>query len=95
MSDELTDTQVEEPEPEAPAPDDPLATVTAERDEYLDLQRFRRTSRTTASGQRATRSAWSRTRTSGSSASSSRCSTTWNGRSRPPSGTRRRSSSRA
>jgi molecular chaperone GrpE len=37
VSDELTDTQVEEPEPEAPAPDDPLATVTAERDEYLDL----------------------------------------------------------
>ena len=37
MSDELTDTQVEEPEPEAPAPDDPLAAVTAERDEYLDL----------------------------------------------------------
>jgi molecular chaperone GrpE len=37
VSDELTDTQVEEPEPEAPAPDDPLAAVTAERDEYLDL----------------------------------------------------------
>ena len=39
MSDELTDTQVEEPEPEAPAPasDDPLATVMAERDAYLDL----------------------------------------------------------
>jgi molecular chaperone GrpE len=37
VSDELTDTQVEEPEPEAPAPDDPLATVTTERDEYLDL----------------------------------------------------------
>ena len=37
MSDELTDTQVEEPEPEAPAPDDPLAAVTAERDAYLDL----------------------------------------------------------
>ena len=37
MSDELTDTQVEEPEPEAPAPEDPLAAVTAERDEYLDL----------------------------------------------------------
>ena len=37
MSDELTDTQVEEPEPEALAPDDPLAAVTAERDEYLDL----------------------------------------------------------
>jgi len=37
VSDELTDTQVEEPESEAPAPDDPLATVTAERDEYLDL----------------------------------------------------------
>ena len=36
MSDELTDTQVEEPEPEAPALD-PLAAVTAERDEYLDL----------------------------------------------------------
>ena len=37
MSDELTDTKVEEPEPAAPAPDDPLAAVTAERDEYLDL----------------------------------------------------------
>ena len=37
MSDELTDTQVEEPEPDAPAPDDLLAAVTAERDEYLDL----------------------------------------------------------
>ena len=36
MSDELTDTQVEEPEPEAPALD-PLAAVTAERDAYLDL----------------------------------------------------------
>jgi molecular chaperone GrpE len=36
VSDELTDTQVEEPEPEAPAPDE-LATVTAERDQYLDL----------------------------------------------------------
>lgn len=36
MSDELTDTQVEEPEPEAPALD-PLAAVTAERDEYLAL----------------------------------------------------------
>ena len=38
MSDELTDTRVEEPEPEAaPAPDDELAKLTAERDEYLDL----------------------------------------------------------
>ena len=37
MCDELTDMQVEEQEPEAPAPDDPLATVTAERDGYLDL----------------------------------------------------------
>ena len=36
MSDEVTETQVEESEPEAPAPD-PLAVVTAERDEYLDL----------------------------------------------------------
>ena len=36
MSDELTETQVEESEPEAPAPD-PLAVLTAERDEYLDL----------------------------------------------------------
>ena len=40
MSDELTeaqvDEQVEEPEPEAPAPD-PLATALAERDAYLDL----------------------------------------------------------
>jgi molecular chaperone GrpE len=36
VSDELTETQVEESEPEAPAPD-PLALVTAERDQYLDL----------------------------------------------------------
>ena len=36
MSDELTETQVEEPEPDAPAPDR-LAIVTAERDEYLAL----------------------------------------------------------
>ena len=38
MSDELTDMQVEEPEPDAaPAPDDELAQVTGERDEYLQL----------------------------------------------------------
>lgn len=39
MSDELTEAQVgqvEEPKPEAPAPD-PLATALAERDAYLDL----------------------------------------------------------
>jgi molecular chaperone GrpE len=36
VSDELTEAQVEEPEPEAPAPDQ-LAAVMAERDEYLDL----------------------------------------------------------
>jgi molecular chaperone GrpE len=36
VSDELTETEVEESEPQAPAPD-PLAIVTAERDEYLDL----------------------------------------------------------
>ena len=36
MSDELTETEVEESEPDAPAPD-PLAIVTAERDQYLDL----------------------------------------------------------
>jgi molecular chaperone GrpE len=36
VSDELTETQVEESESEAPTPD-PLAIVTAERDEYLDL----------------------------------------------------------
>jgi molecular chaperone GrpE len=36
VSDELTETEVEESEPEAPAPD-PLQVVTAERDEYLDL----------------------------------------------------------
>jgi molecular chaperone GrpE len=36
VSDELTETEVEESEPEAPAPD-PLAIVTAERDDYLDL----------------------------------------------------------
>ena len=38
MSDELTETEVEESEPElAPTPDDLLATLTAERDEYLAL----------------------------------------------------------
>ncbi len=37
MSDELTETEVEESEPQAPAPDDELASVTAERDEYLAL----------------------------------------------------------
>ena len=37
MSDELTESQVEGSEPEAPAPDDQLALLTAERDEYLDL----------------------------------------------------------
>ena len=38
MSDELTDTEVEESGPsEAPAPTDQLASVTAERDEYLAL----------------------------------------------------------
>ena len=36
MSDELIETQVEEPEPEAPAPD-PLETAIAEREAYLDL----------------------------------------------------------
>jgi molecular chaperone GrpE len=36
VSDELTETHVEEPEPRAPAPDE-LAAVTAERNEYLDL----------------------------------------------------------
>ena len=37
MSDELTEAKIEEPEPEAPAPDDPVATLEAERDEYLAL----------------------------------------------------------
>jgi molecular chaperone GrpE len=38
VSEELTETEVEEPEPEeAPAPDDPVAALTAERDEYLAL----------------------------------------------------------
>ena len=36
MSEELTETHVEEPEREAPAPDD-IAKVVAERDEYLGL----------------------------------------------------------
>jgi molecular chaperone GrpE len=36
VSDELTDAQVEESEPESPAPD-PVATLEAERDEYLEL----------------------------------------------------------
>jgi molecular chaperone GrpE len=36
VSDELIETKVEEPEPEAPAPD-PLETAIAERDAYLDL----------------------------------------------------------
>ena len=37
MSDELTGTEVEESEPQAPTLDDQLAALTAERDEYLDL----------------------------------------------------------
>jgi molecular chaperone GrpE len=37
VSEELTHTQVEESEPTAPTPDDRLAAITAERDEYLDL----------------------------------------------------------
>ena len=37
MTDEVTETPVEESEPEAPAPDDLLAALAAERDEYLDL----------------------------------------------------------
>jgi len=38
VSDELTEAEVEESEPElAPTPDDLLATLTAERDEYLAL----------------------------------------------------------
>ena len=37
MRDEATEAQVEESEPEAPAPDDQLAAVRAERDEYLEL----------------------------------------------------------
>jgi molecular chaperone GrpE len=37
VSDEFTETEVEESEPQVPAPDDQLASVTAERDEYLAL----------------------------------------------------------
>jgi molecular chaperone GrpE len=37
VSEELTDPLVDEPEPEAPALDDQLAIVAAERDEYLEL----------------------------------------------------------
>jgi molecular chaperone GrpE len=37
VSDELAETRVEEPEPTAPAPADPLAAAEAKRDEYLDL----------------------------------------------------------
>ena len=37
MSDELTGTEVEESEPQAPTLDDQLAALAAERDEYLDL----------------------------------------------------------
>ena len=37
MSDELTEAHVEEPEAQAAQAPDALATVTAERDEYLDL----------------------------------------------------------
>ena len=37
MSDELTEAKVEEPEPEGPAPDDPVAILEKERDEYLAL----------------------------------------------------------
>jgi molecular chaperone GrpE len=37
VSDELTEIEVEESEPEAPTLDDRLTALTAERDEYLDL----------------------------------------------------------
>ncbi len=37
MSDELTDTEVGESEPEAPTLDDQLAMLASERDEYVDL----------------------------------------------------------
>jgi molecular chaperone GrpE len=37
VSDELTDTEVGESEPEAPTLDDQLAMLASERDEYLDL----------------------------------------------------------
>jgi molecular chaperone GrpE len=37
VSDELTGTEVEESEPQAPTLDDQLAALAAERDEYLDL----------------------------------------------------------
>ena len=37
MTQERSDTHVEESEPEAPTPDEQLAAVTAERDEYLAL----------------------------------------------------------
>jgi len=37
VSDELTDAEVEESEPEAPTLDDQLAALASERDEYLDL----------------------------------------------------------
>jgi molecular chaperone GrpE len=37
VSDELTEAHVEEPGPEVPAPDDPVATLEAERDAYLAL----------------------------------------------------------
>ena len=96
MSDELTDTQVEEPEPEAPAPDDPLATVTAERDAYLDLaQRVQadfENYRKRAAREQERLVAHAHERLVRELLPSS---TTWSGRSRPPSGTRRRSSSRA
>jgi molecular chaperone GrpE len=39
VSDELTGTEVEESEPQAPTLDDQLAALAAERDEYLDLAR--------------------------------------------------------
>ena len=98
VSDELIDTQVEEPAARGSGSQTTRSrTVTAERDEYLDPRptRSRPTSRTTASAPRASRSASSRMHTSGSCASFCRSSTTWSGRSRPPSGTRRHSSSRA
>jgi molecular chaperone GrpE len=37
VSDELTESQVEESEPEAPTPADPVAALEAERDQYLAL----------------------------------------------------------
>ncbi len=92
---ETEEVHVEEPELEAPALDELALARPSGTSTSISRSASRPTSRTTASAPRASRSVWSRTHTSGSSASSCPSSTTSSGRSRRPSDTRRRSSSRA